>query len=198
MRLSALPWIDVTVCVDQRPLHEYDDIEGQAATAHKGLKYIEASFGSNFLVRAVVDTKRLPKPTGVERVVCCLYLDGKAFKSTLAMENASPATINMLGLENNERSTMERFKFAQLVTSESKTAWPSLHNNAANPGLDESSAAGLDVKPFTQLGEIRVEVNWVRLTGVTMTTRGPTYEPLVKDTLPEKCLKGRALSSISR
>lgn len=199
MRLSALPSIDVTVCVNNRALHEYEDVEDQSSTARRTLRYIEASPGSNFFVRAVIDSKRLPKPTPLERLVCCLYLDGKEVKSTLVTENASTATIDLRGLENNERCTMERFKFAELMTSESKTASLSVHYNVSNPGLEEGLTAGLDAKRFTQLGEIRVEVKWVRLTGVKMNERtGPTFEPLVKDLLPEKCLKGRALSSITQ
>ncbi|KAK5174647.1 uncharacterized protein LTR77_001729 [Saxophila tyrrhenica] len=180
MKLATSPGVTVDVCVDGVALQEYDD-PGEAGNDEplKRVKYIEAVPGSNFTIRLQTIRAQLG---GCEKDVLdwTIHLDGKYATDRIASVYSTSAycsSIEVVDRKVGSAYVKECFTFAELNT-------------------DEGPLQGLKPIDFQQLGEIEVRCVFARRTGASRPLDGESFTPVSKGkALPEKVLKGRAISS---
>lgn len=119
MKLGAVPGVEVSILKEGAPLREYDDEETDEKDRLKGVKYVEATPGSNFTVFLSVRKSEL---VGHEKdhLRCSVSLDGKGVYSTVLGASGSPSYFkSMKGQECTIKGQryLQRFTFAELNTS---------------------------------------------------------------------------------
>ncbi|KAF2215079.1 hypothetical protein CERZMDRAFT_94502 [Cercospora zeae-maydis SCOH1-5] len=184
MFLDNTPELQAHILVHDQPLAEYDD-EDTVPTNTRKTKFVEAEEGCSFAVRVVTQPQLARSPD--DCVSFQVYVDGKPVGGKIietgnkyAMQSAFKK-----GLERNTAtgSTEEEFRFTHLRTSKSHYDGP------------VGKAKHAD---FKHLGEIRVCCFWARKVGHADEQKhlpDACLATAAKVAVPEKCLKGRAISS---
>jgi len=117
MKICGVPSTSVSVLIDDCSTQELQNADDS------GVTYVEIVPGSNFAVRVVVDCTQLPKRPTAERLSIYLNIDGRSAGGRLiSAARVGTQTFDFLGKEDNERRTLERFKFSKLQTSEQEPA----------------------------------------------------------------------------
>lgn len=178
MFLDDIPKLHAHVWVDGQQLAEYDDEDTFLSKTTKS-KYIEAVAGSTFSVR--VTTSPAMARDRRDCLVANVYLDGKyvAGKIINTGDPEADQTREVTGWASNCKtmgSILQKMQFAQLQTTD------------APVGKQKA-------EDFKHLGEVSVKCTWGRRTGETGRIGTDKFKPAIDSSVPEKCLKGRAISS---
>jgi len=70
--------------------------------------------------------------------------------------------------------------------------------SCANHAADDRSAKQITPESVKKLGEIKVEWHWVRITKGGPSTGKAEENFKADESIPEKCLKGRAISQVAK
>ncbi|KAM3416597.1 hypothetical protein BST61_g8188 [Cercospora zeina] len=179
MFLDNIPQLQAHILVNSRPLTEYDDEDTSPTNTHK-TKFVEATAGLSFVVRVITSPRLARSPE--DCVSFYVDLDGK-YVGGKFLETGNKYAVQSAcksGFERNTAtgSTQEKFRFTHLQTNDSPVG----------------KAKHADYK---HLGEIRVRCFWVRKIGRASDEQNerPNAYLAGAAAVPEKCLKGRAVSS---
>ena len=188
MRIEAVSGLEANICRDGIPLQEYDVETGSAL---EGVKFIEATSGANFTVTLRVEPSRM-KRWLEDYITCEVRLDGE-YACSWVYYIKDAAVFQIRGRTGNvgDQSMLQKFVFGDLVTSRSTVSARCILILTC---ADDGPVGKIKSEEMKQLGEIRILIRWVR----KPSTRIEEGKPIVadqKDSLPEKCLKGRAISN---
>ncbi|KAI7232228.1 hypothetical protein KC352_g15232 [Hortaea werneckii] len=188
MKIDGIEGLRVSIRVGGSDLQEYDDLTDQSVDPSKAVKYVEASSGSNFLIHTRIKrsgSRRLQPPSKADSLQCDVSLDGRCIARHISDINNHKDDYSKdidSVTENHDGKFVRRlFQFADLTTDES----------------NDDASKWLDVRKVKSLGEIQIKFLWCR-TGKTIpaderSNRHVRYSG--QNAIPEKCLKGRAISS---
>ncbi|KAK4954399.1 hypothetical protein LTR10_007830 [Elasticomyces elasticus] len=166
MKVDSLPGARVTIKVGGQVLKEYEDNSDELYIPNFGRCYVEASSGAEFEIGLAFDYASINAPSPLDSLVCRVYLDG------------TDTTSRVLDIQGNG------YRRGCLIDGRPE-------NSAADDGPAKS------IKPETvvELGEVRVDFFWFRNAGAAVPCQTlPDFKPTIEGGLPEKCLKGRAVS----
>ncbi|KAI7596034.1 hypothetical protein KC316_g99 [Hortaea werneckii] len=185
MKIDGIEGLRVSIRVGGSDLHEYDDTTNQLDDPSNAVKYVEASSGSIFKVHTRIKrsgSRRLQSPSKADSLHCTVILDGRRITSVISRVNdqKDDYSQDIDGVtENHDGKFLRRsFQFAELTTN-------------------DGASKGFDVQRMKGLGEIRFEVRWCRA-GKRVPDAGRSISGIRNtgpEAIPEKCLKGRAISS---
>ena len=119
MKLDSVAGAEVCLRVNGVPLLEYDDDEDEGQSHLKGVKYVEASSGSNFTVFVKADRASLGNDNR-DHVECAVHLDGKWVCGKVLDVFRTPSFVTDIVGRNghiNGQHVLQRFTFADLETS---------------------------------------------------------------------------------
>ncbi|CAK1364259.1 hypothetical protein CB0940_12244 [Cercospora beticola] len=178
MFLNAIPQLQVHIMVRKEQLTEYN-YENHPPTANHATKYIEAEEGRNFAMSVRTD----PQMARVQQdcVAAHIFFDGKHVGGSI-LETGRRQASQWFMRDCYERntasgSTSEKYCFASLQTNDNPVGTAKLAD-------------------YKDLGEVEVRCYWARKTAGTHTNDSQsTASQDVSASIPEKCLKGRAISS---
>lgn len=185
MKIDGIEGLRVSIRVGGSDLQEYDDATDKLDDPSNAVKYVEASSGSIFKVHIRVKrsgSRRLQSPSKADSLALSVILDGQRITSENSRVNNQKADYSedIDGvIENHDGRFLRRpFQFADLATN-------------------DGASKGFDVQTMKGLGEIRIEVRWCRLGKSVPATDRSIFgvRNTGQDAIPEKCLKGRAISS---
>ncbi|RMY32185.1 hypothetical protein D0866_06780 [Hortaea werneckii] len=185
MKIDGIEGLRVSIRVGGSDLQEYDDATDHLDEPSNAVKYVEASSGSIFKVHTRIKrsgSRRLQSPSKADSLHYTVILDGRRITSVISRVNdqKDDYSQNIDGVtENHDGQFLRRpFQFADLTTN-------------------DGTSKGFDVQRMKGLGEIRFEVRWCRAG-----KRVPAADRSIsevrntgQEAIPEKCLKGRAISS---
>ncbi|KAF1830663.1 hypothetical protein BDW02DRAFT_633451 [Decorospora gaudefroyi] len=176
---EAHPRVRVSVQVHGVPLEEYNDDE-ESASPNSVTKYIEAQSGAEFSIKAEV-TRPFPSHT----ILMNIYLDGKNtigryLEAYTFVGTSHVSCVEGVKQHTGNKSLLQKFCFLELNIDDS-------HVPAGSDNL---------MKDLKDVGEITVKAHYVKNLRLARVQGGKVDQ---KDTgnfgkIPEKALKGRALS----
>ncbi|KAI7287300.1 hypothetical protein KC345_g728 [Hortaea werneckii] len=186
MKIDGIEGLRVSIRVGGSDLQEYDDASATDNSGYlpKAIKYVEASSGSHFLIHTRVKrsgSRRLQSPSKADSLQCDVFLDGQHTTGLVSCINHHKDDYSKdieSAYENHNGKFMRRsFQFADLTTN-------------------DGASKGFDVWSMKSLGEIQLEFRWCR-TGKTIPAEQANLHVrhAEQNAIPEKCLKGRAISS---
>lgn len=200
--------IEVKVVVNGTPAQEYDDDDDdQESLGHNAVaKYIEAISGEEFEVQyELKPSYRLPS----QHLVFEISVDGKLLHNNVVSKEkfaergqAWVGSLKGIMRSHGETWSLERFRFSEIKMSQS-TCMYSRGAQLNKAGDDQAESANTDLKLATaEVGTITLAVHR-KTKGVLHKagTRGSGWhwdELKELGTLPEKTLKGRALTHSAR
>ena len=185
MKIDGIEGLRVSIRVGGSDLQEYDDATDKLDDPSHAFKYVEASSGSIFKVHTRIKrsgSRRLQSPSKADSLHVTVILDGRRITSVVSRLNNQKDDYSQAidGVTENHGGKFLRrsFQFADLTTN-------------------DGASKGFDVQRMKGLGEIRIEVRWCRAgKSVPATDRSSSGVRNTKqEAIPEKCLKGRAISS---
>lgn len=114
MRINTALGFEANVCRDGVPLEEH---EGDAESSSDGVRYVEATSGSNFTVALGVEPHRM-KQRLEDHITCEVRLDG-GFACSLVYSITGSNVFPIQGRTGvvNGQSLLQKFEFGDLVTS---------------------------------------------------------------------------------
>lgn len=175
--------LEIKLLVAGVALHEYEgEAEENGAEAAVNLtRYVEAVSGSTFAIRITMPPGLAPGP---DDCLCCrIYLDGK-YATTRCCDASCYATkpyiFNIQGVDRQtpRGRELQRFLFSQLRTND-----------------DSPSAIKSKPEDFKKLGLVNTRLFWCRKGGPARPAVQDSFKPAIDTSVPEKCLKGRAISN---
>ncbi|KAK4561819.1 hypothetical protein LTR86_004498 [Recurvomyces mirabilis] len=180
MKLEAIEGLTVNIRSKHNNLDEYEDDADELYVPSIGRRYVQAGSGDAFKVHFKFKKKHLISPDKRDEINCCVYLDGQYAAGSIIRHNthAHDYTHDTEGVhEQSAGDTFFRpFTFSALAT-------------------DDRPANDSNFKAMKKLGEIKVTCTWMRTTSAPRPV--PVhygYKSVVDGSVPEKCLKGRAIS----
>ncbi|RMY73677.1 hypothetical protein D0863_03724 [Hortaea werneckii] len=188
MKIDGIEGLRVSIRVGGSDLQEYDDLTDVLDDPFNAVKYVEASSGSNFMIHTRIKrsgSRRLQPPSKADSLQFDVSLDGRCIARHISDINNHKDDYSKdidSVTENHDGKFVRRlFQFADLTTNES----------------NDDASKWLDVRKVKSLGEIQIKFLWCR-TGKTIpaderSNRHVKYSG--QNAIPEKCLKGRAISS---
>lgn len=175
--------LEVKMLVAGVALQEYEGEaeETEVAATPTLTRYVEAVPGSKFEIQFLAQT-RFTAPAPNDSVCCRVYLDGKYATGSVLDANffaRAACTFIIPGVQTHTSRgpELQRFLFAQLNTSDDPTA-----------------ATQAKPKDFKSLGLITTKFTWCRQNGTNIPVLKDSFKPAIGTSVPEKCLKGRAIS----
>lgn len=198
--------IEVKVVVNGTPAQEYDDDDQETIAHNTVTKYIEAISGAEFEVQFELKRSyRFPS----QHLVFQISVDGRVLDNSVVSKEefaergqAWVGSLKGIMRSHGETWSLERFRFSEIKTSQS-TCMYSRGAQLNKAGDDQAESANADLKLATaQIGTITLEVHR-KTKGVLHEagTRGSGWhwdELKELGTLPEKILKGQALTHSAR
>ncbi|KAI5362322.1 hypothetical protein Slin15195_G059730 [Septoria linicola] len=179
MFLDHMEQLQARILVNGQFVAEFDDEDAFPSNKEK-TKYIEAEAGTNFTV--MVTTNAHMARHAEDCILSHVYLDGKyATNKIITTGNVYGIQwAKMDGIDRNigSGSTKEKFQFAALQTT-------------------DAPVGNTKKADFENLGEIKVKCWWIRKKGNISEDGVNTFKSACGDGVPEKCLKGRAISSLA-
>lgn len=178
MKSLSTRGLEVAIHANGAALEEHDDPE-HPATRTATTAYIEAPSDAAFSVKVSTCWQQLRLPAPNDALSISVYLDGEWVRCKVVDVNkgSSDCTINgALELIGAGSSAEKEFRFATLRT-------------------DEGSVKEWNVEAMKSLGEIKATCRWVRKQGISMEPARRSNAASEGADVPEKCLKGRAISS---
>ncbi|KAK0254485.1 hypothetical protein LTR91_014937 [Friedmanniomyces endolithicus] len=184
MRTATLPGVQVKLRVNGADLHEYADNRDGLYTPKISRQYVEAVSGAEFEICCAVEYGAIVSHTQSDVVACHVFLDGKW------------AVARVMDPSNLARAHGK---------AENGTGEYSIIGRVENVGghyyrrpFDESSANDIKPESVASLGELKVQLIWMRRAGAPTIPSGQSdFIPAAGEILPEKCLKGRAISRMA-
>lgn len=173
MRVEAVDGLTVSLRVNGTDLQEYDDDADQLYIPSHGIKYVEATPGANFQVHVHARGLRWPKPH--DSVECAVYLDGK-WVAGKVLNMKTVCDIDGVTEKRDGGYYHRKFEFCDLQTN-------------------DASVKGVDMKAIKNLGEVKVVCHWVLRDVKDKDYEESWGEADQPESVPEKCLKGRSISS---
>ncbi|KAF2840592.1 hypothetical protein M501DRAFT_1009862 [Patellaria atrata CBS 101060] len=178
--IKGIPGLEISVVVDNDVVEEYDDEE--AVRARKSVtKYIEAKSGAYFAVKVNMTNKlQISKKYAV---IVNIRMDGQSVKSTFfkAAEyknaNGNSTLLNGVTVHEGSQCVFKKFCFSDVAIGDG----------------DVRHLSGEKKKTIDNLGQISVEV-WRGRLGEPKGSSARQFSLKDVGTIPEKALKGRALS----
>jgi hypothetical protein len=198
MRILAVPGVEITVDVNSTPLNEYPDHDAAEGDPLKGVAYVEAVDGAEFSINFIFRRNKLRRLEKNDVVVAEIWMDGKYVTGPICpVMSDIQYECKILGtthLADEKRVVLEPFIFAPLQTGEQSSPRSDAH--VAKDASDDSSSQHLNPENFRELGEVKVTCCYCRPAAESeLDKRGRTVDLGALNTLPEKCLKGRSISS---
>ncbi|MCJ1399038.1 hypothetical protein MMC11_002240 [Xylographa trunciseda] len=182
--MAILKGMWASIAVDGKSLVEYDEDASETSdtlgSSNTIVKYVEATSGAHFKIEFGWN---LPDPEGCEGLCHYVNLDGKNMDSAVShfKYDASKSYLDSVRACVSGQWTREKFRFAEIVSDDGQSG--SMRSSEA------SDIAGI--------GKIVLSV--CRIKNIQESTTAPTRFNLqarstVPAKIPEKALKGRALS----
>jgi hypothetical protein len=196
VNLPDVMGVQTVVMIDGHPAIEYAVPDDESEShSREVVKYIEAKRGASFQIRVVIDWTQVP---GDHDLAFFVYVDGNYISGTLKQRAEDVGWFNTEGLVTmeNGRQFLQGLKFADLSTSEHRLYFDREGNvnhlvpddanwNSKDPRAKENAEA---------LGTIKVSIWRSRYHGLKKVfSPGTSFDET--DTVSEKALKGKALSS---
>ncbi|KAI7217773.1 hypothetical protein KC333_g4014 [Hortaea werneckii] len=185
MKIDGIGGLRVSIRVGGSDLQEYDDATDYLDDPSNAVKYVQASSGSIFKVHTRIKrsgSRRLQSPSKADTLHYTVILDGRRIMSVISRVNNQKDDYSQDTdgvTENHDGKFLKRpFQFADLTTN-------------------DGASKGFDVRRMKGLGEIRFEVRWCR-TGKRIPAADRSISGVKsagQEAIPEKYLKGRAISS---
>ncbi|KAI7155646.1 hypothetical protein KC349_g6789 [Hortaea werneckii] len=184
MKIDGIEGLRVSIRAGVSDLQEYDDTTNKLDDPSNAVKYVEASSGSIFKVHTRIKrsgSRRLQSPSKADSLHYTVILDGQRITSVISRVNnqKDDYSQDIDGVtENHDGKFLRRpFQFADLTTN-------------------DGASKGFDVQRMKGLGEIRFEVRWCKAgKRVPAADRSiSSVRSTGQEDIPEKCLKGRAIS----
>ncbi|KAK4503069.1 hypothetical protein PRZ48_006496 [Zasmidium cellare] len=177
MRHDHTPGVSAYVNVGGVRLEEYEEDEDvdQHGTTNT-TRYVEATPGATFSASVAFDNKSFPYVK--DDIQCSMELDGKHIISYIRLVKHNHAVVPFDGrTEVTPSGTyLRRFKFQDLATND----------GAVREGIKET---------LKNLGTISLKLTRVQATTVSATKHSTDYKEIGGESVPEKGLKGRAIST---
>ncbi|KAK0898389.1 hypothetical protein LTR02_010172 [Friedmanniomyces endolithicus] len=205
MKIATLPGVQVKLRVNGADLQEYADNTDELYTPKIGRQYVEAVSGADFEICFAVEYGAIVSRTRADVVACHIYLDGK-WVTAQVLDTSSSAWAH--GRADNGRGEC-RCSIDGRVENvgglggqyykrrfESKSQ---IVPTFADLATDDRSAKHITPESVASLGEVKVQWIWMRRAGVPRLLTGQSkHTPATGESLPEKCLKGRAISQTAK
>ncbi|KAK0786466.1 hypothetical protein LTR91_022384 [Friedmanniomyces endolithicus] len=205
MKIATLPGVQVKLRVNGADLQEYADNTDELYTPKIGRQYVEAVSGADFEICFAVEYGAIVSHTQADVVACHIYLDGK-WVTAQVLDTSSSAWAH--GRADNGRGEC-RCSIDGRVENvgglggqyykrrfESKSQ---IVPTFADLATDDRSAKHITPESVASLGEVKVQWIWMRRAGVPRLLTGQSkHTPATGESLPEKCLKGRAISQTAK
>ncbi|KAK0938929.1 hypothetical protein LTR29_009540 [Friedmanniomyces endolithicus] len=205
MKIATLPGVQVKLRVNGADLQEYADNTDELYTPKIGRQYVEAVSGADFEICFAVEYGAVVSHTQADVVACHIYLDGK-WVTAQVLDTSSSAWAH--GRADNGRGEC-RCSIDGRVENvgglggqyykrrfESKSQ---IVPTFADLATDDRSAKHITPESVASLGEVKVQWIWMRRAGVPRLLTGQSkHTPATGESLPEKCLKGRAISQTAK
>ncbi|KAA6410322.1 MAG: hypothetical protein FRX48_05743 [Lasallia pustulata] len=181
--MAILHDVEVTISAKGNKLPEYDDDAEEPGPSNMVTKYIEALTGANFQIHYNIKPMFRLKSSAmsIDVIIDGEYMDSHILHRDEDLKHLSRIPLGAIftGFRRIQKDswTLQAFSFAEIKTSEENAV-------ASDPALQEL---------VSKLGSIRIEVHHVKIKGpgVPSTDFGKLR---ALDALPEKALKGQALS----
>ncbi|KAK0650602.1 hypothetical protein DIS24_g6713 [Lasiodiplodia hormozganensis] len=192
--LPDIPGLKVEVKVNREPLEEFRN-EDEPDTSNTVTRYVEATSGANFTVQITYDEALDPKYKDWD-ISSALFLDGqRADKCTTRREkwrHDGQTTVTFTGVRGFENGEycLRKMAFSQ-VNIVNRTWDLAVDDNDQIPSSTEQ------VEAFRSLGEIEVTFRRSKVLpeSYPSSKRMSNYQNFnIMDSIPEKKLKGRAIS----
>ncbi|KAF2809635.1 uncharacterized protein BDZ99DRAFT_463419 [Mytilinidion resinicola] len=179
--LDDLLGLKVEIVVNGQPLQEYDDEDGEEEKPKSVIKYIEATSNATFEVRVIFGLE-LPQEHRQYSYTCRVYLDG-TYQDGMVFEKRTglfkQATLRGRRSCKAGEYYLQTFRFSNLTIDDGDL-------NAVGQGVKDA---------LNQVGEISVTFQRMHYGGdVAPIEKSPFTQPSHLGTIPEKVLKGRAIS----
>ncbi|KAK4896973.1 hypothetical protein LTR27_005220 [Elasticomyces elasticus] len=180
MKVDSLPGARVTIKVGGQVSEEYEDNSDELYIPNFGRCYVEASSGAEFEIGLAFDYASIKAPSPLDSLCCRVYLDGTDTTSRVLDIQGNGYRRGCLIDGRPENVGGRHYKrpmtFAELIT-------------------DDGPAKSIKPETVAELGEVRVDFLWFRNAGAAVPCQTlPDFKPTIEGGLPEKCLKGRAVS----
>jgi len=194
---EAHPRVHVHVMVEGTPLHEFED-DDEEATANTVHKYIECQSGAEYALRCQVS-----KPRRGCTLLLSVYCDGKWAAGTYlelnkCKDGVVEGVVTGRSYSQGGKWFLEKFCFSELEIGTSIDINRSLM--PAHTCADTSGALNITdalMESLKNVGEIKMTIHRVKVLKQSR-DESVTRSPASLNDVPEKALKGRALSHISR
>jgi hypothetical protein len=187
------PRIEVEILIDRAPAKEYEDEEKEEHEANASTRYIEARSGTKFEIRY-----RFAEKLQYD-VLVDAFIDGKCLRSGFALlkdfhNGTLEHTFDGVRSNNGGKWLLSRFSFSDLNTGmrailvNIRKLTLVIVDSAGGPKGDQL------MEDLKSMGQITINFHYV--TNLRLVANGSTktvQKTIVKD-VPEKALKGRALS----
>ncbi|KAK1820342.1 hypothetical protein LTR12_005205 [Friedmanniomyces endolithicus] len=192
MKIATLPGVQVKLRVNGADLQEYADNTDELHTPKIGRQYVEAVSGADFEICFAVEYGAIVSHTQSDVVACHIYLDGKCWIRAVVLEHMAEPTME-------EASADVRLMGALRMWAGSVGSIINDVLTFADLATDDRSAKHITPESVASLGEVKVQWIWMRRAGVPRLLTGQSkYTPATGESLPEKCLKGRAISQTAK
>ncbi|KAK0941050.1 hypothetical protein LTR29_007326 [Friedmanniomyces endolithicus] len=210
MRTATLPGVQVKLRVNGADLHEYADNRDGLYTPKISRQYVEAVSGAEFEICCAVEYGAIVSHTQSDVVACHVFLDGKwAVARVMDPSNLARAhgkaengtgEYTIIGRVENVGGHYYRRPFGKPMDNVCSAAAVLIKRQYtfAELATDESSANDIKPESVASLGELKVQLIWMRRAGAPTIPSGQSdFIPAAGEILPEKCLKGRAISRMA-
>lgn len=179
MAITSVPGLEANIVVNGKELQEYDDDEDEAAKPNTVTKYIEAISNATFEIRWSISS---PFPHSTHDFQVSVYLDGNLIEQVLSPQDRISRPFHTLSgthtLEGG-RWFEHKFCFSEICTDDG----------------DARTVGEQLKKTLDAIGEISVKLHRVKVLAATENHKNRQHSEISHvGTLPEKALKGRAIS----
>nr|POE79913.1 hypothetical protein CFP56_07979 [Quercus suber] len=177
MIFPNVPGLQIHLIVDSEPLKERQKDE-DSDDAENTVRYVESSHEKNFKVEVLFKHNFEFK----DAVRCCVYIDGHKVRELIFSRKDKGHPFGIDGIKTSDESGQwfkQSFVFAQLET-------------------DDGSIKSSQLKSYKDLGTIQVTFQHVEREGrrkPSTKSTGRSHLGGDKERIPEKGLKGRAIST---
>lgn len=181
--MKFLTGLEAKLLVSGVALEEYEGNAAESGEDHVNTmhRYVQSVPGSVFAISITAPRNLAPAPHDILR--CDVYLDGKYAMNRMCDLTNTPADtpynvlIDRLDHMTPRGREVQLLEFSQLSTT------------------DNPIPATAKPDRFKHLGLVRVRCRWARKVSAPYIDMRDSFTPTVDTGIPEKCLKGRSIST---
>jgi hypothetical protein len=193
------PGLEVAITVDNQPLREYDDDNHEDPTSNTITKYVEAKTGASFAV--TVNFK--PSFSAAHGVLIRISVDGEPlFRWHLARKSLSSRSLkgDCIRWQENGKWVEQKLCFSELNIGNYSKARVLIAIYSHILTVEEAQGSAPDSTALrdalSKKGLITISLQFIKKIRVVRSRRGSgrSTEYIALENVPEKALKGEALS----